>query len=63
MKIDLWQKDMSIIAAFARGLGVETPVFAATAPVYDAAQAAGFGAADVGAVHAILARRAGLGDG
>ena len=60
MKIDIWQKDMGIIAGFARGLGVETPVFAATAPVYDAAQAAGFGAEDVGAVHAILARRAGL---
>lgn len=60
MKIDLWQKDMAIIAAFARALGVETPTFSATAPVYDEAQARGFGAQDVGAVHALLEGRAGL---
>jgi L-threonate 2-dehydrogenase len=60
MKIDLWQKDMAIIAAFAKSLGVETPTFAATAPVYDAAQAAGMGQDDTAAVCALLERRANL---
>jgi 3-hydroxyisobutyrate dehydrogenase-like beta-hydroxyacid dehydrogenase len=60
MKIDVWQKDMSIIAAFARALGVETPTFTATGPVYDAAQAAGLGADDTAAVCALLERRAGV---
>ena len=58
MKIDIWQKDMAIIGAFARGLGVDTPTFAASAPVYSEAQAQGFGTQDVGAVHAVLERRA-----
>jgi L-threonate 2-dehydrogenase len=60
MKIDIWQKDMSIIAEFAKSLGVETPTFAASAPVYDAAQAQGLGGDDTAAVCEILARRAGL---
>jgi L-threonate 2-dehydrogenase len=60
MKIDVWQKDMSIIAAFARALGVETPTFAASAPVYDAAQAEGLGGDDTAAVCALLERRSGL---
>ena len=60
MKIDVWQKDMSIIAAFAKALGVETPTFTATGPVYDAAQAAGLGADDTAAVCALLERRAGV---
>ncbi len=60
MKIDVWQKDMSIIAAFAKALGVETPTFSATGPVYDAAQAAGLGADDTASVCALLERRSGL---
>src|SRR5215469_6027894 len=49
MKIDIWQKDMSIIADFAKSLGVPVPTFAASAPIYDAAQAAGFGGEDTAA--------------
>ncbi|HUB97059.1 MAG TPA: NAD(P)-dependent oxidoreductase [Stellaceae bacterium] len=60
MKIDVWQKDMSVIAAFAQGLGVETPTFTATKPVYDAAQQAGLGADDTAAVCALLERWAGV---
>ncbi len=60
MKIDIWQKDMSIIADFAKSLGVETPTFAASAPIYDAAQAQGLGSDDTAAVCEILAQRAGL---
>ena len=54
------QKDSAIIAAFARALGVDTPMLAAAAPLYDEAEALGYGEEDVGAVHAVLARRAGL---
>ena len=58
MKIDIWQKDMAIIAEFARSLGVLLPTFAASAPIYDAAQAAGFGGEDTAAVAKVLAARA-----
>lgn len=54
------QKDSAIIAEFARHLGVDTPLLAAAAPLYDAADALGYAAEDVAAVHAVLARRAGL---
>jgi len=58
MKIDIWQKDMAIIAAFAKSLGVETPTFSATAPIYDAAQQAGMGEDDTAAVCTLLQQRA-----
>jgi len=54
------QKDSGIIAEFARALGVSTPMLAAAAPLYDEAEAQGHAEEDVGAVHAVLARRAGL---
>src|SRR5438477_479109 len=54
------QKDSAIIAEFARALGVETPMLDAAAPLYDEAEAQGYADEDVGAVHAVLARRAGL---
>jgi L-threonate 2-dehydrogenase len=54
MKIDIWQKDMAIIAEFAAGLGVAAPLFAATAPIYDAAVAQGLGSSDTAAVCAVL---------
>jgi putative dehydrogenase len=52
--IEMFQKDISIIAAFARELGVETPVFSASAPVYAAAQRQGRGGEDGAAVCAVL---------
>jgi 3-hydroxyisobutyrate dehydrogenase-like beta-hydroxyacid dehydrogenase len=54
------QKDSGIIAEFARALGVDTPMLAAAAPLYDEAEAQGYAEQDVAAVHAVLARRAGL---
>ena len=59
MKLDVWQKDMTIIADFARQVGCPTPMFAATAPLYTAALAAGRGAEDTGAVCAVLEEMAG----
>jgi putative dehydrogenase len=54
------QKDSAIIAEFAHALGVATPMLDAAAPLYDEAEAQGYAEEDVGAVHAVLARRAGL---
>lgn len=54
MKLDVWQKDMTVIADFARSVGCPTPLFATTAPFYIAAIAAGRGAEDTGAVCAVL---------
>jgi putative dehydrogenase len=54
------QKDSAIIAEFARALGVDTPMLRAAAPLYDEAEAEGHAEEDVAAVHAVLARRAGL---
>jgi len=60
MKIDVWQKDMHIIGQFAADLGVVTPLFSASAPIYDAALALELGAMDTAAVCTVLERMAGL---
>jgi L-threonate 2-dehydrogenase len=60
MKIDIWQKDMAVIGEFAKSLGVATPLFAATVPVYNAAIGLGHGSDDTAAVCAVLERMAGI---
>jgi 3-hydroxyisobutyrate dehydrogenase-like beta-hydroxyacid dehydrogenase len=60
MKIDIWQKDMSIIGQFARNLGVATPTFAASAPVYNEAITQGLGEDDTAAVCAVLEKQSGI---
>ena len=37
MKMSIWQKDMDVIGSFAQALGVPTPLFSATLPIYAAA--------------------------
>jgi 3-hydroxyisobutyrate dehydrogenase-like beta-hydroxyacid dehydrogenase len=59
MKNEVWQKDMSIIGDFARELDCPTPLFAASAPIYNAAMAMGLGKQDTGAVCAVLEEMAG----
>ena len=54
MKIDVWQKDMSIIGAFAKSLGVKTPMFDAGVGIYEKALAKGLGAKDTAAICAVL---------
>ena len=54
MKVQTWQKDMTIIGDFARKLECPTPLFSASAPIYTAAMAQGWGAADTGSVCAVL---------
>lgn len=51
MKLDVWQKDMRLIGEFARQVGAATPLFDATAPLYQAAVATGHGAEDTAAVR------------
>ena len=54
MKLEIWQKDMTIIADFAREVGCPTPLFAASGPIYTAALASGRHSEDTGAVCAVL---------
>ncbi len=60
MKVEVWQKDMAIIADFARSLGCPTPLFLASAPIYSAALAAGRGKQDTASVCAVLESMAGV---
>jgi len=59
MKNEVWQKDMTVIGDFARELDCPTPLFAASAPIYNAAMAMGLGKQDTGAVCAVLEEMAG----
>jgi 3-hydroxyisobutyrate dehydrogenase-like beta-hydroxyacid dehydrogenase len=60
MKVDVWQKDMTVITDFARALGCPTPLFSATVPIYSAALGQGRGKQDTAVVCAILEAMAGL---
>src|SRR5690349_17344561 len=54
MKNELWLKDMKIIGEFATKLGVATPLFNASAAIYNAAMAQGYAKQDTAAVCAVL---------
>lgn len=56
MRVSMWQKDMDIIAEFARGLGSPTPLFDDTAPIYAKALEMGLGEQDTAAVYEVLTR-------
>jgi len=56
----LWQKDLKIIGAYARKLGVATPLFKASTRVYKAAMARGLAEQDTGAVCAVLEAMSGI---
>ena len=60
MKVEVWQKDMKVIGEFAARLGAPTPLFNASAAVYNAAMAQGFAKDDTASVCAVLERMAGL---
>jgi 3-hydroxyisobutyrate dehydrogenase-like beta-hydroxyacid dehydrogenase len=60
MKNEVWQKDMKIIGEFAARLGVPTPLFNASAAVYNAAMALGYAKEDTGAVCAVMEVTAGI---
>lgn len=58
MTLDVWQKDMRIIADFAREVACPTPLFAASAPFYTAALAMGAPGLDTAAVCAVFEQMA-----
>ncbi len=60
MKVSVWQKDMAVIGAYARQIGVPTPMFDATVPVYDKAMRTGHAEEDTAAVCAVLEAMAGV---
>ncbi len=60
MKIDVWQKDLALIAEFAAKSAAPTPLFSATLPLYAAAMAQGMALQDTAAVHAVLEQMAGI---
>ena len=58
MKIDVWDKDMKVIGNFARKIGVRTPMFDASKPIYLKAMKTGLGGKDTAAVCAVLEKQA-----
>lgn len=54
MKLDVYDKDIRIIADFARAVGAPTPLFSASAPVYAAALAEGRAKDDTAAIVEVL---------
>jgi putative dehydrogenase len=60
MKIDVYQKDIDIISAYASGLHCPTPLFEASKPFYSAAYAQGYAKADTASICAVLEHMAGV---
>jgi L-threonate 2-dehydrogenase len=60
MKVSVWQKDMDVIGSYAQSLGVPTPLFSATLPIYAAALSTGYAEHDTAATCAVLEAMAGL---
>ena len=58
MKLDVWQKDMTLIAEYARQAACPTPLFSATKPLYAAALREGRHAQDTAAICAVLEKMA-----
>ena len=59
MKLDVWHKDMTLIAQALAQTHVAAPTFAATQPVYHAAIGLGHAKHDTGAVYNVLAAMSG----
>lgn len=57
MRLDLWQKDMALIAEFAAEMDAVTPLFSQTTLLYDRANELGLGQQDTAAVYSILANQ------
>ncbi len=59
MKMDVWQKDLKIIAAFAEEMKVPLPLFSAAAQLYTSALARGLASEDTAAICKVLEQMAG----
>ena len=60
MSVKLYQKDISVIQDHAAKLGVPTPLFSASIPVYSAALSMGYGEQDTASVCGVLQTMAGV---
>jgi L-threonate 2-dehydrogenase len=60
MKVDVFQKDLDIIANFAKQAQCPVPLFSASAPFYTAVAAQGMGLQDTAAVVSVLRSLAGM---
>ena len=60
ISMKLFQKDMKIIGEFATNLGASTPLFNASAAIYNAAMGQGLDQKDTAAVCAVLEKMSGL---
>jgi L-threonate 2-dehydrogenase len=60
MPLELWRKDVRVIADFANSLACPTPMFSAAVPLFNAAVASGYGDQDTAAVAAVIEAMAGL---
>jgi putative dehydrogenase len=60
MKIDVYQKDIDIISAYASGLHCPTPLFEASKPFYSGAYAQGYAKEDTASICAVLEQMAGV---
>jgi putative dehydrogenase len=60
MKVDVYQKDIDIISAYASALHCPTPLFEASKAYYSSAYALGYAKEDTAAIHAVLERMAGI---
>ena len=60
MKVSVWQKDMAVIGEFAKTIGVPTPMFDASVPIYEQAMKSGHAEHDTAAVCAVLEKMAGV---
>ena len=60
MKVDVYQKDIDIIGAFAAALQCPTPLFDASKAYYSGAYAQGYAKQDTAAVCAVLENMAGI---
>lgn len=60
MSIKLYHKDIAVIEDHAAKLGVPTPLFSASIPVYSAALSMGYGEQDTASVCAVLRTMAGV---
>ena len=60
MKLDIYQKDLDVIAEFARSVGAPTPLFTQSTLFYLAALAQGRGKQDTAAIASVLKTMAGL---
>jgi putative dehydrogenase len=60
MKVDVFQKDIEIITAFAEALNVPTPLLSTAAEIYTMSMAEGYAKQDTASVCAVLQKMTGL---